>query len=554
MQINKKGNSSFGSKIFTSFFFSIFFLMGTLFLVFILRDFYTKITPYSWDETECRIISSKIIQASSSSSKDKLDIKYSYIYKNKNYTSSRFTNSGNEGSPENIRRWKQKYSAGTKAKCYVDPGSPKVAVINRDVQWFMLAFVLLPLVFMAIGAGGIYFSWKNKASVEAAAAVDKKKPVNQKKFLFFFFSIFFLAGCGFGWMMVGRPLVKIQQAKTWKKTPCEIVTSRIVSSKGSKSTTYKIDMAFRYEFSGVKYLGGSYDFMVGSDSGYDSKRKVIRRYPVGKKTYCYVNPEDPAEAVISREYNNPWWLAFLPGIFILVGAGGMIGQFVTKKKKGHVYSRSNVVENDFRAQSAGGEAVLKMKSSPLKNFAGVLFFAAFWNGIVSIFVTKAVKSWGSGNIEWFLSLFMIPFVLIGLVAIGGVIYCFIALFNSKVKLTISNFVPRLGEKVFIGWKINNPNGIERLQIYLKGEEVAIYQSGGKNNSKQTRKSVFEKINILDTANRDAFSNGKAQLTIPANTMHSFDAVHNKINWEIVVRGDIKRRPDLKAEYQINVIP
>jgi hypothetical protein len=393
--------------------------------------------------------------------------------------------------------------------------------------------------------------WKKKAPEDesrGAAAVKRENPANQRKFLALFFSVFFFAGAGFGWMMVGRPLMKIKESEKWTQKPCTIISSRIKESRGDKSTTYRVDMTFKYKFGGVEYIGGTYDFMTGSDSDYSSKRKVLNRYPPGTSTYCYVNPENPSEAVISREYNAPWLLALLPLVFILVGAGGVIGVLVKKKKREHIYSS---VDEPF---VSSGETVMKMKSSPLKNFAGMLFFALIWNGIISIFVTKAVQSWSTNNVEWFLSFFMIPFVLVGLGTIAGVIYYFIALFNSKVVVTISNPNPRLGETVTLSWKIVNSASVDKLEIYLKAEESATYRTQGKDNNTRTRTSTFELLKLLETDNKDAIHIGRTQFSIPLNTMHSFDGRNNKINWEITLRGDIKRFPDLKCEYPLKIMP
>jgi hypothetical protein len=527
--------------------------MGLLFLVFMGKEFYENCSPYFWDETPCAIVSSKIVEPNDSSSEPKFEVQYNYRYKNRLYTGDKFSVKG--AASENARRWKQKYPPGTKTKCYVNPSSPGEAVIHREVEWFILPFALIPLIFVAVGAGGIYAVWKKSApektgsaAVTAAKKIEIKHP---RAFLALFFSLFFFAGAGFGWMMVGKPLLKIHESENWPKVPCEIVSSRVKVSHGDDSTTYRADITFRYKFEKMEYIGGSYDFMTGSDSDYSSKSQVVGRYPPGKKTYCYVNPADPVEAVISREFNAPWWMPILPGVFMLVGAGGIIGTLIKKKKK-HVYA-PGVEETVPNFVAPDSETVLTMESSPLKNFIAAVFVALFWNGIVSIFVGIAVRSWIRGDVEWFLSFFIIPFVLIGLVMIGAVIYCFIALFNSRVVVTISNPCPQPGEKLTLGWKILNATSVNKLEIYLKGEESATYQGKGDDNSK-TEKSTFELLKLLDTENRDAIHIGRTQFTVPSGTMHSFDGKDNKIQWRIVLRGHIKRRPDINCEYPITLMP
>ena len=549
----KSENQSVGSKIGTSLFFAVFMGIGLLFLGFMLHDLYRNSKPYFWDEVPCKIISSSIVESRSSSGSDQLKIHYAYTYKKRQYSSRDFAINGNRGESSDVRGWKNKYRKGAKAKCYVNPSTPYDAVLYRKIDWGILPFALIPLIFVGIGLGGIIFSWKNKKKktpVETAAAIAA--PANKrKKASIILFSILFLMGSSFGWVMVGRPLYKIEQSKDWKRVPCVITTSRVKSSSGSKgSTTYRVDMTFRYRFNGIEYDGGSYDFMTGSDGDRQSKFGVTWRYPVGTQTHCYVNPDTPSEAVISREYNGPLWSVFLVAVFVLVGAGGVIVTLFAKKRK-HVYQNADEPNLDTLGN---GETVLKMKSSPMKNFIGILFAAAFWNGIVSIFVTKAVESWGTGHVEWLMSIFMIPFVLVGLGLIGGVIYYFIALFNSRVTVSVSNARPRLGEKITLTWRIANSSKVDKLQIYLQGVESATYNSGGKNNNRTTTTSIFEQITVMDTDRREAIHAGKALVAIPQNTMHSFDASNTKITWQFALHGDIKRRPDIKGEYVINVLP
>ncbi len=62
---------------------------------------------------------------------------------------------------------------------------------------------------------------------------------------------------------------------------------------------------------------------------------------------------------------------------------------------------------------------------------GMILIAAFWNGIVSVFLWQIVLSFRRGDPEWFLCLFMTPFVLVGLGLMAGVVYFLLALANPR---------------------------------------------------------------------------------------------------------------------------
>jgi hypothetical protein len=48
--------------------------------------------------------------------------------------------------------------------------------------------------------------------------------------------------------------------------------------------------------------------------------------------------------------------------------------------------------------------------------------------------------------------------------------------------------------------------------------------------------------------------GTAQAQVPANTMHSWFASHNSVEWRIRLRGEIPFFPDVNDEFPVLVLP
>jgi hypothetical protein len=210
--------------------------------------------------------------------------------------------------------------------------------------------------------------------------------------------------------------------------------------------------------------------------------------------------------------------------------------------------------NDYKTSSSAGETILKMKASPLEKFVIMLVAALLASGITSFLVINAVESWRKGNFEWPFCFSIIP-VLLSLGLIGMVAYYFIALFNSRLVVTISNPRPQPGEKLTLGWKIFNAASVDKLEIYLKGKENATFRTKQDHKEgRETRENTFAFLKLLETESRDAIYIGRTQFAVPPGTMHSFDGKNNKIQWEIVLHGNIKRRPDINCEYPITVMP
>ena len=58
-------------------------------------------------------------------------------------------------------------------------------------------------------------------------------------------------------------------------------------------------------------------------------------------------------------------------------------------------------------------------SSPVRVLVITLAAALFWNGIVSIFLSTAIEGHLGGKPDWFMTVLLVPFVLVGLVLIPG---------------------------------------------------------------------------------------------------------------------------------------
>lgn len=74
-------------------------------------------------------------------------------------------------------------------------------------------------------------------------------------------------------------------------------------------------------------------------------------------------------------------------------------------------------------QSFNRETVLSNEGSFAAGaFFGSLGICLFWNGIVSVFVVKTITDWTGGGGNWFETLFLVPFVLIGLAILANLVF------------------------------------------------------------------------------------------------------------------------------------
>jgi len=196
--------------------------------------------------------------------------------------------------------------------------------------------------------------------------------------------------------------------------------------------------------------------------------------------------------------------------------------------------------------------ILKSKTPPLFAFIFLVFFGLVWNGLTSVFVTMAVKSWGTNKPEIFLTLFMIPFVLVGLGVIIGAVFAFLKLFNPKVTVALANPEVRLGGLLQFGWIFQGKKErIESLEILLEAKEEATYRHG---TSTSTDRDTFFRQEIIKTTDRFQISEGRTEIPIPAGLVPTLKSSNNRIVWTLRVRGVISRWPDVDEEFELAVLP
>jgi hypothetical protein len=204
------------------------------------------------------------------------------------------------------------------------------------------------------------------------------------------------------------------------------------------------------------------------------------------------------------------------------------------------------------APVSDGAVVLQATKSRVWQLVGGLLFAGFWNGIISVFVWQAVKSFQKGRPDWFLAVFLIPFVAIGLGTLGFVGYSLLRLFTPGVTLRLSRRAIPLGESAELEWELGGrAAGVRVLRVWLEGREEATYARG---TSTSTDKATFAEIEIAAANGTVDIRTGRARVAIPADTMHSFQSNNNKIVWVLRIKGEICNWPDVSEEFPITVLP
>jgi hypothetical protein len=556
------GGSVFG-RIFISLFFLFFAALGGLGSVLILNSVTESAQTRRWLATPCTILDSRGQPPEGTDHDYSFLVRYEYAVDGERYESDTFRRGyGGSDDYSEIQRLIMQYPPGAAATCYIDPQQPSQAVLQHNSRWELL-FVPLPLIFVAVGVGGLIFTWRGGSQPPATVPLAKTASTKNTGCIVPFICLFvMLLGGVMTYMLLVRPVARVAAAGGWIQVPCTIVNSRVLTHRGDDSTTYSVDIFYRYEIDGREYHANRYDFVVGSSSGYSGKQEIANRYPPGTEALCYVNPADPAEAVLERGFTGTMLFGLIPLLFLLGGGGGLIA-FVRYKRRGAERPGQSIARSALLASAPAAAKLtaspldpapreLRVKQSLVLRLVAVIAIALFWNGIISIFVWEVIDGFRRGSPDLCSTLFMIPFVLVGLGLIGGIGYTFLALFNPRVKLVLTPGELTLGSRADLTWEFSGRvDRIHQLSIDLEGAEHATYGRGTKTT---TDKHVFMKIPIVETSIAYEIAAGVTSFDVPQTTMHTFTSPNNKITWTLMVRGEIARWPDVKEEFELTIHP
>ena len=574
-------------------FFLVWLAIPSAILVFMVRDTWKDWKTWQWRQTPCTVVRSGVGEPTSDR-EYAFQVEYVYAAGSAGELEpARLTSTvyalKYKGAKDyaDAQRLALRYPAGAQATCYVNPDNPRDAVLQRN-GLAKGAMVLLPVFFIVIGAGGLWFTWRDRrpgwgsGSISGAAAastgpISKRPSMSSEWGLVLFFCLF--GGCGLVVLIaMGAGTLKAIGARSWRAVPATVESSAVRTHRGDESTTYSVDILYRYTIDGRTYKSNRYSFMGGSSSGYDRKREIVSRLRPGTPVTVYVNPADPTDAVLVRGFT--WEMLFLgiPLLFVAIGVGGGVyaarrtmrlrredpfagvspdaagpGTGGTSRYVEPTRNPTTRAYSPRRSPREGaGPVALKARHSPGLRFLGVCIAAVFWNGIVSVFLYHVVNGWARGRGEVCLSIFLVPFVLVGLGLFVGVAHAFLSLFNPRVVLVLGRDTLPLGEAAALRWSLTGrADRVHRLVLRLEGREEATYRQG---TDTRTDKNTFFSTDFVDTDDVVEIREGKATVPVPADTMHSFSAANNKVVWVLTVHGHIRGWPDVKDEYLLNVAP
>ena len=140
-------------------------------------------------------------------------------------------------------------------------------------------------------------------------------------------------------------LTRCWSIDTWVETPATLLEIKRVTPRTNPDRVRKLYATYSYTFDGRNYTGTriwvSDNLFAGSFS-LDSKEVwanfLCERKAAGRTVSCYVNPKDPAEATLSRDFSR-WSIPV--ALFLALGC---VAGMVVLIKKSRVQAQESPVE------------------------------------------------------------------------------------------------------------------------------------------------------------------------------------------------------------------
>ncbi|MEN8254355.1 MAG: DUF3592 domain-containing protein [Verrucomicrobiota bacterium] len=488
------------------------------------------IAMQQWQQVPCTIVSST---AKDAGEDFQLMVSFRYEANGQTFIADRYGKYPHftADSIIEVDQEQKKFPKGKVTHCHCNPANPTEAVLRRSSIKGANTSFLLTFIFPAFGLLFAILPWIGRRKKETEAKKEIK-PAAAKKPLIAFGAVFALIGLAVSIPMFIIPLQKIAGAKSWDTIDATVVSSKVKSHDSDDGTTYSVYIAYRYKVDGVEYLGDKYTFMGGSSSGREGKTEIVRQYPEGHRFSVYVDPANPSESVINREFTSMMLLGLIPLVFSIVGIVIMVAAFRAKKAK---------LDN----RQSQEQIVTLEGTSPVGKAVGLIIFTVIWNGVVFLIFKSDAPI-----------LFHIVFGFFGVVMILASIHAILTIFNPRptVEITPGNIHP--GTSVAMRWRMDGrTDRIGKLTISLQCLRITTETSGsGKNRSTRVVKTPLHETVLLETESQNEIAQGTLQFTVPEEQPPSEPGNDGGIRWQLLFHGDISRWPDLKEELPFTVYP
>lgn len=365
------------------------------------------------------------------------------------------------------------------------------------------------------------------------------------------------------------------------ETTAQVIAKRLGEQEADQETQFRPEVTIRYEVNGESHERSTYDILGWYSISRTEQQTLLDQFTIGETYPAWYDPMQPDDAVLVRGVSWWLWLALLiPVALILFGALRMAVEFFRWNASPERLSQTRLlVPGSTTTEVITGQPGVKFPSLPRDDnitnspgthlayrlpinisswvmLAAVLGVTLFWNGTLLVFAIICIRDWTQGQGSWFLTIFLVPFALIGVLMVGLLVRAALVTFGvGPTHVEISQHPWRAGGEYEIWFSQSGKLTLEHLIVELVCEESVTFRQGTDTRTERCivhRQTLFERRDFVipETAPLEE----QVACRIPPTAMHSFEAASNEIQWKIMVRADIVAWPNFERSFSIIVQP
>jgi len=138
-----------------------------------------------------------------------------------------------------------------------------------------------------------------------------------------------------GWIFVQYLWGSYERAKAmeaWEEVPCVVASSQLADGGLNQRglPKYLVSVRYRYEIDGQTYESERLRRLPVEASDLRKAEARLRPFPEGLETVCFVDPDDPAMAVLERDSRGALYSIWFPWIFVVGGLVMAVSAFVSQ--------------------------------------------------------------------------------------------------------------------------------------------------------------------------------------------------------------------------------
>lgn len=397
-----------------------------------------------------------------------------------------------------------------------------------------------------------------------------------------YFLVFLLGGVGALLLLLQTLVIPEWEAnREFVEARATVLDKRLDVRQDGATVGYRPEIRIRYEVAGQAYETWTYDAAQLYDQHRQEAETVLAGFVRGQEVPCWYDPSQPGRAVLVRGYRWTTWLPlWIPIVFISLGVGGL-GYVVFNWNKSHerraaltqaaraeVFEEAHPGSSSFPyvpddepfSNSPGTTLAYRLPSAgPRWSLLGFGLAAVIWNGLVvlaSVFALQEALAHPTQVLAW------LPVLFVGVMGGAG---AWLVVQVARQLLVATGVGPTIvevaehplapGDEVELFVSQAGRMRLNTLEVRLVCEEEAVFRQG--TNTRTAIETVFSQEVLSRQAlqlHAEAPLEARGPLRIPDEAMHSFEAVHNRIRWKIVVVGDVAGWPNFQREFTVLVYP